>query len=129
MEVQSTKLGSIELSCENIFFRRTQWGGISGYKGSGGKSKLKSMGRWMQRRTLFLCGFTNDEIMNFDFGNESQLVGRDNDNLVVELEDDSLEVCSLSDEVLVTNEERLFRQPEELSIYTNNDDGVISQWT
>ena len=114
---------------KTFYFQRTQRDGISGYKGSGGKSKLESMGRWMQRRTLFLCGYTNDEIMNFNFGNKNQLVGRDNDNLVVELEDDSSEICSLSDEVLVTNEERLFRQPEELSIYTNNDDGVISQWT
>ena len=116
---------------KTFYFRRTQRGGISGYKGSGGKSKLKSMGKWMQRRTLFLCGYTNDEILNFDFGNGTELVGREkgNNNEVVEVEDDSSEICSLSDDLLVTNEERLFRQPEELLIYTNNDDGVISQWT
>ena len=101
---------------KTFYFRRTQRGGISGHKGSGGKSKLKSIGRWMQRRTIFLCGFTNDEILNFDFDDNAQHVNTniDNDD-VVGVDDDSSETCSISDGLLVTNNDRLFHQAEEVN--------------
>ena len=82
----------------------------------------------MKRRTLFLCGFTNDKILNFDFDDNAQHVNTniDNDD-VVGVDDDSSKTCSISDGLLVTNNDRLFHQAEEVTAYNNNDG--IYQWT
>ena len=82
----------------------------------------------MQRQTLFLCGFTNDKILNFDFYDNVQHVQRNIDNNdVVRVDDDSSETCSISDGLLVTNNDRLFHQAEEVTA-SNNNDGIY-QWT
>ena len=43
-----------------FFFRRTGRGG-----GKYGKSKLKPIARWLQRRLLWLCGHTYEEMLAF----------------------------------------------------------------
>ena len=98
---------------KTFYFRRTQRGGVCGYKGSGGKSKLKSIGRWLQRRTLFLYGFTNTELLEL----YDQIIM---DSVEVDEIDDSSETCSVSDDILVTNSDRLISHPEEIEVYKNN---------
>jgi hypothetical protein len=46
---------------KSFFFRRTGRGGGRG----GAKSKLKPIARWLQRRVLWLCGLTNEELEAF----------------------------------------------------------------
>ena len=105
---------------KTFYFRRTQRGGVCGYKGSGEKSKLKSIGRWLQRRTLFLCGFTNTELLQIY---DQILADSDEEGEI----DDSSETCSVSDDLLLRNSDRLLSHPEEVEVYTNNMGQVISQ--
>ena len=105
---------------KTFYFRRTQRGGVCGYKGSGGKSKLKSIGRWLQRRTLFLCGFTNTELLQLY---DQILADSDKESEI----DDSSETWSVSDDLLLRNSDRLLSHPEEIEVYTNDMGEVISQ--
>ena len=74
----------------------------------------------MQRRTLFLFGFTNTELLEL----YDQIIM----DSVEEVEiDDSSETCSVSDDILVTNSERLISHPEEIEVYRNNMGEVISR--
>ena len=74
----------------------------------------------MQRRTLFLCGFTNTELL--------ELYDQILMDSVEEVEiDDSSETCSVSDDILVSNSERLISHPEEIEVYRNNMGEVISR--
>jgi hypothetical protein len=43
-----------------FFFRRTGRGG-----GRYGKSKLKPLARWLQRRLIWLCGYTWEEMLAY----------------------------------------------------------------
>ena len=57
---------------KSFYFWRTQRGGACGKNGK--KSKLASIGKWYQRRTLFLCGYTKEFFLNYEFpgdGDES----------------------------------------------------------
>ena len=103
-----------------FYFRRTHQGGVCGYKGSGGKSELKSIGRWLQQRTLFLCGITNTELLQ-----HYDQIQKDSDE-EVEIEDSS-ETCSMSEDILVTYSDRLVSQSEGIEVYTNNLGEVISR--
>jgi PII-like signaling protein len=86
-----------------FYFRRTQRGGSCGRNGKGKKSKLKSIGRWYQRRTLFICGYTKEDILGYKFEEEQQQQQNDNNN-----NDDRSGVFSISDGI--PNDERLFPQ-------------------
>ena len=102
---------------KTFYFGRTQRRGVCGYMGGRGKSKLKSIGRWLQRRNMFLCGFTNDELLKF----YSQFQN-DTDEEVI---DDSSETCSLLDDIPMMNRDQLFFQPKEFNMYRNNEGEVI----
>ena len=43
---------------KTFFFKRTNHGG------SKNKNKLESIARWIQRRMIFMCGFSKEEIQN-----------------------------------------------------------------
>lgn len=90
-------LEALDNLVKTFYFRRTQRSGVCGYKGSGGKSKLKSIGRWLQRKTMFLCRFINDELLQFysQFQKDT-----DNEEMMI---DDSSETYSVSDDIPMTN--------------------------
>ena len=46
---------------KTFYFRRTQRGGVSN-AGRGRKSRLLPVGRWLQRRVIWLCGYDQDFI-------------------------------------------------------------------
>jgi hypothetical protein len=49
---------------KTFFFRRTQRGGsVNG--GKGGKSRLAPIGKWLQRRIVWLCGHDGDAIIEW----------------------------------------------------------------
>jgi hypothetical protein len=50
-----------------FFFRRTGRGG-----GKYGKSKLKPLARWLQRRLIWLCGYTWEEMLAFHESEEAR---------------------------------------------------------
>ena len=47
---------------KTFYFHRTQRGG-SINKGTGRQTRLEPMARWLQRRMLFLCGYTWEQIV------------------------------------------------------------------
>ena len=61
---------------KSFYFRRTQRGGACGKNGK--KIKLYSIGKWYQRRTLFLCGHTKEYFLNYEFPEGDD--GSDNNN-------------------------------------------------
>ena len=69
---------------------------------------------------LVLCGFTNTELLEL----YDQIIM---DSVEVVEIDDSSETCSVSDDILVTNSDRLISHPEEIEVYTNNRGKVISR--
>lgn len=50
---------------KTFFFRRTNHGGAAGNKGTSKKSRLVPIARWLQRRMMFLCGYTENDIDAF----------------------------------------------------------------
>ena len=52
-----------------------------------GKSKLLSIGKWYQRRTLFICGYTKEDFLNYDFKEDSDASNIYNEQIDVEVED------------------------------------------
>ena len=46
------------------------------------KSKLSSIGKWFQRRTLFLCGYTKEYFLNYKFPEDR------NDTYIEELDEE-----------------------------------------
>jgi hypothetical protein len=50
---------------KTFFYRRTNHGGSTGNKGTSQKSGLVPIARWLQRRLIFLCRFTEDEISKY----------------------------------------------------------------
>jgi hypothetical protein len=49
---------------KTFYYRRTQRGGAAN-QGKGRKSKLLPIARWLQRRTIWLAGYTEDSIQSF----------------------------------------------------------------
>ena len=47
---------------KTFFFRRTNRGGFSGNENK--KIKLEAIARWLQRRMMFMCSFSEEEIAN-----------------------------------------------------------------
>jgi hypothetical protein len=47
---------------KTFFYRRTNHGGAAGNKGTSKKSRLVPIAHWLQRRMMFLCGYTEDDI-------------------------------------------------------------------
>jgi hypothetical protein len=47
---------------KTFFFRRTSRGGAMGNTPDAKKSRLIPIGRWLQRRLIFLCGYTDEQI-------------------------------------------------------------------
>lgn len=81
---------------KKFYLRRSQYKGISRYKGRGGKSKLELMEKYMYKRTLILIGLKKNKIMNFDFDNNFEHVHRNINNYnVVLVADNSSEICLL----------------------------------
>jgi hypothetical protein len=52
---------------KSYYYRRTQRGGNVGFKDKAGRTKLTSMMRWYQRRLLWLCGYSRNEIEEYKF--------------------------------------------------------------
>jgi hypothetical protein len=91
-----------------FYFRRIQRGGPCGRNGKGKKSKLKSIGRWYQLCTLFICGYTKEDILGYNF-KEGEQQQRNYDN-----DDDRSGVFSISDGI--PNDERLFPQMNDIPL-------------
>lgn len=53
---------------KTFFFRRTQRGGTYN-KGRGKKTRLVPIGRWLQRRIIWMCAFEPDEIKSWNKAN------------------------------------------------------------
>ena len=56
---------ALNAAIKTFFFRRTNHGGCAGPLAR--KSKLKAMSRWLQRRMIFMCGFGEEDIINYKF--------------------------------------------------------------
>ena len=74
------------------------------------KSKLLSIGRWYQRRTLFICGFTKEDFLNYDFTDDSDERNIYDEQIDVEVEDadaDNMrDFFSINDDIM--EDERMF---------------------
>ena len=75
---------SLNWLIKTVYFRRTNRGGATGNNGRGKRTRLKPIGRWLQRRMMWATGLTGDNI------------------------EDLLESCTT-----ITNEESIDEQVEE----------------
>jgi len=69
---------------KTFFFRRTGRGGATN-QGRGRKSRLLPIGRWLQRRIIWLCGYTEECVDEFIVENpnaerSAQITGEDEGN-------------------------------------------------
>ena len=75
-----------------------------------GKSKFSSIGKWYQRQTLFLCGYTKKYFLNYEFLEDGDASDTYNEQIDEEAEvvdaDNMRDFFSLDDDIL--EEERLF---------------------
>ena len=71
-------------------------------------------------KDIVLCGFTNTELLEL----YDQILADSDKEVEI---DDSLETCSVSDDLLVRNSDRLLSHPEEIEVYRNNMGQVISE--
>ena len=60
---------ALNTAIKSFFFRRTNRGGFSGTNTQ--KSKLLGIIKWLQRRMIFICGYTEEDIMKFDISKVS----------------------------------------------------------
>ena len=65
---------SLNSLLKTFYFCRTQRGGTTG-RGKGDKTKLLPIGRWLQRRLLWLCGHDRESIKSFLEENEIDATG------------------------------------------------------
>ena len=51
---------------KNLFFRRTNQGGKAGNDPNNPRSRLKGIGRWLLRRTMWLCGYGKADVLEHE---------------------------------------------------------------
>ena len=92
---------------KSFYFRRTQRRGACG---KWEKSKLDSIGKWYQRRTLFLCGHTKEHFLNYEFPEGDD--GSDNNNEQIDEEAEDGDADNMRDffshDEDILEEERIF---------------------
>ena len=79
---------------KTFYYRRTQRGGAVN-QGKGDQSKLMSVGRWLQRRLLWICGFNRDKVESFIAENSDGLLL----SPVEDIHDDEYDVSNTSNDV------------------------------
>ena len=77
---------------------------------NGKKSKLHSIGKWYQRRTLFLCGYTKEFFLNYEFPEDGD--GSNNNNEQIDEGPENGDANNMRDffsvDEEIPEEERLF---------------------